>query len=250
MFGILSNPIEFLLLATGRVPAILFALSMHEAAHAWMSLRCGDDTAARMGRITLNPLAHLDPVGSILIFLSFFGWGKPVPYVERNLRNPRRDAMLIAAAGPVSNLILAAISGIILRILLPFGLGDMVTGTSENPASRIVLFLLFLFSWSIVINLALCFFNLIPVFPLDGEKILLGLLPYRQAYTYASFRQYGPMALLLLVMIDMQSPRGGLISAWISLMAKPFAYLFSGLSFQEIMGPVGVLSMTYQALWG
>ncbi|NUN96690.1 MAG: site-2 protease family protein, partial [Candidatus Omnitrophica bacterium] len=94
-----EDPISFLLMSLGRLPAIIFALSFHEAAHAWMALKCGDDTAARMGRITLNPLAHLDPIGSIGLIFFFFGWGKPVPYVERNLRNPKWDAMLIAAAG-------------------------------------------------------------------------------------------------------------------------------------------------------
>lgn len=239
-----DDPIGFLLMSTGRIPAILFALAMHEAAHAWMSLRCGDDTAARMGRITLNPFAHLDPVGSIGIFLSFIGWGKPVPYVERNLKNPRRDSMLIAAAGPVSNLILAAISGLVFRVLYYVASG---AEDAESTFTRIVFFLLFLFSWSVVINLSLCFFNLIPVFPLDGEKILLGLLPYKQAYAYASFRQYGPMVLLLIVMIDMQSQRGGLITSWINLMALPFSYLFTGHSFDGVFSMVFV---SYQVLWG
>ncbi len=234
--SIFSNPIEFLLLATGRIPAILFALSFHEAAHAWMSLRCGDDTAARMGRITLNPLAHLDPIGSIGIFLGFFGWGKPVPYVERNLRNPRRDAMWIAAAGPLSNLILAAISGIAFRILYHFA------EVGEGAGDRIILFLLFLMSFSLIVNLFLCFFNLIPVFPLDGEKVLLGFLPYRQAYQFAQFRQYGPMGLLLLILVGQP-----LVSAWLELMAKPFFYLFAGVSFMETLG---VIQATFSALWG
>ncbi len=240
--SLFDNPIDFLLDSTGRMPAILFALSLHEAAHAWMSLRCGDDTAARMGRITLNPAAHLDPIGSILIFLSFFGWGKPVPYVERNLRNPRRDAMFIAAAGPVSNLILAAISGILFRILLP-----LASSSGEDTMNRIILFLLFLFSWSVVINLALCFFNLIPIFPLDGEKILLGLLPYRQAYTYASFRQYGPMVLLGILLLEMQSRSFSLINSWIDLMGTPFSYLFTGMSFGDVWQ---IKNIAFLALWG
>jgi Zn-dependent protease len=242
--SLFSNPIEFLLLATGRIPAILFALSLHEAAHAWMSLRCGDDTAARMGRITLNPLAHLDPIGSIGIFLGFFGWGKPVPYVERNLRNPRWDAMLIAAAGPVSNLILAAISGIAFRILFPMAerLLLPMAEVGEGAADRIILFLLFLTSFSLIVNLFLCFFNLIPIFPLDGEKILLGFLPYRQAFQYSQLRQYGPMGLLLLVLIG-----GPLVSAWIGVLSKPFFYLFAGVSFNDTLAIIG---LAFVALWG
>lgn len=234
--SIFTNPIEFFLLATGRIPAILFALSMHEAAHAWMSLRRGDDTAARMGRITLNPLAHLDPIGSIGIFLGFFGWGKPVPYVERNLKNPRADAMWIAAAGPLSNLLLAAISGILFRILFHFAeIGDGV-------GDRIILFLLFLTSFSLIVNLFLCFFNLIPIFPLDGEKILLGFLPHQQAYQYAQLRQFGPMGLLLLILMGQP-----LVSAWLEVMTKPFFYVFAGVSFDETLNTIGA---TFHALWG
>ncbi len=234
--SLFTNPIEFLLLATGRIPAILFALSIHEAAHAWMSLRCGDDTAARMGRITLNPLAHLDPIGSIGIFIGFFGWGKPVPYVERNLRNPRQDAMWIAAAGPVANLILAAISGIAFRVLIHFA------QAGESISDQIILFLLFLTSFSLIVNLCLCFFNLIPVFPLDGEKILLGILPYRQAYQYAQIRQYGPMGLLLLIFMGQP-----LVEAWIGVMTKPFFYLFAGVSFDDTLK---IISAAFSALWG
>lgn len=234
--SLFTNPIEFLLLATGRVPAILFALSLHEAAHAWMSLRCGDDTAARMGRITLNPLAHLDPIGSIGIFIGFFGWGKPVPYVERNLRNPRTDTIWIAAAGPLSNLILAAISGVAFRVLIHFA------QVGESLSDRIILFLLFLTSFSLIVNLFLCFFNLIPIFPLDGEKILLGFLPSRQAYLYAQFRQYGPMGLLLLILVGQP-----LVEAWIGVMSKPFFYLFAGVSFKETIDIIGA---AFSALWG
>lgn len=237
-----GDPITFLLESTGRIPAILFALSLHEAAHAWMALRCGDDTAARMGRITLNPLAHLDPVGSIGIFLGFFGWGKPVPYVERNLRHPLWDGMLIAAAGPLSNLLLAAISGIAFRVLLPMAMGSMDAGTTEDAAGRIVLFLLFLTSFSLVVNLCLCFFNLIPIFPLDGEKILLGFLPLRQAYQYSQLRQYGPIGLLMLILIG-----GSLVSAWIEVLSRPFFFLFAGSSFQETLM---VIKVTFSALWG
>jgi len=218
-----GDPISFLLEATGRIPAIVFALCVHEAAHAWMALKCGDDTAARMGRITLNPMSHLDPIGSIGIFLGFFGWGRPVPYVERNLRNPRWDAMKIAIAGPASNIILAFIFGILFRI-------TSALVFSDNPVENIILFrciafLHFLFSFCVVVNIALCLFNLIPIFPLDGEKVLVGLLPYQQARAYESLRQYGMMMLLLLIIAG-----GPLIEAWFFLMGAPLCWLFTGVS--------------------
>ena len=162
-----------------------------------MALKCGDDTAARMGRITLNPLSHLDPIGSIGIIFGFFGWGRPVPYVERNLRNPRWDAMKIAIAGPVSNLILALVFGLLYRLtefLLSTGFVD-----DNILFFRAIVYLHFLFGYCIIVNICLCFFNMIPIFPLDGEKVLVGILPYEQARSYESLRQYGMMMLLMLI---------------------------------------------------
>ena len=125
--------------------------------HAWMASRCGDNTAARMGRLTLNPMAHLDTMGSLMILFVGFGWAKPVPVDGRLLRNPRVDMMKVAAAGPVSNLILAMIAGMILRFLNGTGL-----------LNEVVLVLLLYFTR---INIALAVFNMIPVAPLDGSQI-------------------------------------------------------------------------------
>ena len=225
-------------MSTGRLPAIIFALTVHEAAHAWAALKCGDDTAARMGRITLNPLAHLDPLGAFCIAFFVIGWGKPVPFVERNLRNPRRDAMFIAAAGPASNLVLALIFGLLFR--LTYHLSVTVNFQAE-AAQRIVFFLSFLSAWSVYINLALCFFNLIPIFPLDGEKILIGLLPARQAYTFSTFRQYGPMGLILLIFLG-----GPIIFGFIFTLGTPFSWLFSGATMNQMLAAIQVF---YDALW-
>jgi Zn-dependent protease len=225
-------------MSTGRLPAIVFAICVHEASHAWMALRCGDDTAARMGRITLNPLAHLDPLGALCIAFFYFGWGRPVPFVERNLQNPRRDAMLIAAAGPASNLVMAAVFGVLFR--LSFYLAQHVNFQSE-AVGRIVFFIVFLTAWSVFINLLLCFFNLIPLFPLDGEKILMGLLPYQQASAFSQFRQYGPMALILLIFVG-----GPILSGFIFAMGTPFAWLFAGLSLKEVLL---VIHVVFGALW-
>jgi Zn-dependent protease len=191
-----------------------------------------------MGRITLNPVAHFDPIGFLAIVFFPIGWGKPVPYVERNLRHPIRDGMFIAAAGPVSNLILAAISGVLLRVLLYVGQFGIFDG---ETISRLLYFFIFLISWSLYINLALCFFNLIMLFPLDGEKILLGLLPPHAAYKVMEFRQFAPMALLMLFVFG-----SDIIFQWINIMATPFAYLFSGLTFQQIFN---VLLNAFHLLW-
>ena len=112
-------PLEALVLL---IPTLVFALSFHEFAHAWMAAKCGDNTAARMGRLTLNPMAHLDVIGSLMILFAGFGWAKPVPVDSRLLRNPRTDMMKVAAAGPASNILLAMVSGMVLRFLNGTGL--------------------------------------------------------------------------------------------------------------------------------
>lgn len=227
----------------GRIPAIIFALSFHEAAHAWMALKCGDDTAARMGRITLNPLSHLDPIGSIGIIFGFFGWGRPVPYVERNLRNPRWDAMKIAAAGPASNIILALIFGILFRITEAVLFGDYEF--DNVMLYRAVAYLHFLFGYCIIVNICLCFFNLIPIFPLDGEKVLVGFLPYQQAQAYESLRQYGVMMLLMLIIFG-----GPLMSAWIFLMGSPVCWVFAGSSLGGVWHQVETMNVfLFQTSW-
>ena len=112
IFGNLDIEIIVLL-----IPSLIFSLSFHEFAHAWMAFRLGDDTAAKLGRLTLNPMAHLDPIGSIALLLMGFGWAKPVPVDVRYLRNPKEDMVKVAAAGPVSNLLLAVIAALCLRFL-------------------------------------------------------------------------------------------------------------------------------------
>ena len=139
------------------IPTLMFALSFHEFAHAWMAAKCGDTTAARMGRLSLNPMAHLDMMGSLMILFVGFGWAKPVPVDTRFLKNPRTDMMKVAAAGPAANLILALIGGLILRFL---------NGTGLLTESIFVLLLYFT-----RINIALAVFNMIPVAPLDGSNI-------------------------------------------------------------------------------
>jgi Zn-dependent protease len=184
---------------------LLLSLTIHEAAHAWTADRLGDPTARRLGRVSLNPIVHMDLFGTVILpllaavsRLPLIGWAKPVPVDTRNLRNPRRDFMLVAAAGPISNLLQAAVAAIILRIALAAGGGTIASGTTAGTVAE-VLFL------AVQINLLLAFFNLIPVPPLDGGNVLLGLLPPRMAYRYAQLRQYGFLVLYALLLTGVAS---------------------------------------------
>ena len=185
----LSNPAEFLLL----VPPLLFALTVHEWSHGYAAMRLGDPTARLLGRLTLNPLAHLDPLGTILLLLPpHFGWAKPVPVDVRYLSHPRRDMMWIALAGPISNVLLAIAFGTALRVL---PLGEMQGSGPMGSAG------VYMLAMSVQLNLLLAAFNMIPIFPLDGSRVLTGLLPPVQAERYRAFDAYGPMLLLGLVLV-------------------------------------------------
>ena len=174
--------------------ALITAVVIHEVAHGYVADKLGDPTARLAGRLSLNPKVHLDLYGSILIplFLIFirspimFGWAKPVPFDPYNLKNPRRDSAIISLAGPASNLIMATISSIVFRlIVLPF-----------FPYTFLLQFLIAF----IVINVFLALFNLIPIHPLDGGKIFIGLLPAQEARDADVFlRRYGFIILLLLI---------------------------------------------------
>lgn len=183
MLGFLfSDPLLFIVWGA----ALVSAVTIHEFAHAFTAVRLGDPTPKLQGRLTLNPLAHLDPLGTLMLLLVRFGWGRPVQFDPFNLANPRRDAALISLAGPTSNLILASVLSIVLRISqVPF-----------SPLSAIGPFI----QPFIMLNVVLAIFNLIPVHPLDGGKILVGLLPPKDAVKADLFMQkYGIFILILLV---------------------------------------------------
>jgi len=177
-----------------RAIVLLVAFTIHELSHAVVADRMGDPTPRRMGRITLNPIAHLDPIGTILLLVSGFGWAKPVMINPMNLRgNPRTGMAIVAAAGPISNLIMAVFFS------LPFKLG--LVAFSAFGASSVIPSLseiLFQFVW---INLILAFFNLIPIPPLDGYKILTGILPPDVAYRLRPLEQYGFLILMGVIFI-------------------------------------------------
>ena len=184
------------------IPAVLIAITLHEYWHGRMAYKLGDPTAAEAGRLTLNPLAHLDPIGTLMLLLFRFGWAKPVPVNFNRLNHPKRDMIYVSLAGPIANVAIAIIFALILRLSYYFiGQITMVQSSSFFNLSITILrgWLIFL-QTGVIINLALAIFNLIPVPPLDGSKILLGLLPYSQAYKYAKLESYGPILLLILVL--------------------------------------------------
>jgi Zn-dependent protease len=201
------------------VPPLLFALTVHEYSHALVASRLGDPTARLLGRLTLNPIAHLDPIGSILLLLPpHFGWAKPVPVDTRHLSHPRRDMMWIALAGPVSNVILAAIFGTLLRLLV---------GNAYLSGSTAGLALLRMIDASVYLNLTLAVFNMIPIFPLDGSRILTGILPERAAERYRALEPIGPMLLLGIILIGSFS-RVSLIGMFLGPIVRSLYALFAG----------------------
>lgn len=185
-------------LSVAFVPLML-GIILHEIAHGWMALRRGDATAAMLGRLTLNPLPHIDPVGLFVFVLTslsgafVFGWAKPVPINPRNFKYLVKDTMLVSAAGPASNFLLAVAFAVLLRFLLVF----FPVETWGNDAVWGFFFLMF--RSGIVINLSLAWINLLPIPPLDGSKILWGLLPPALSYRYMQLERYGMVILILLL---------------------------------------------------
>ena len=192
------------------IPVLLFSLVFHEFSHAWVANKLGDPTARYAGRLTLNPMAHLDPIGGLMILFVGFGWAKPVPVDIRYLRNPRVDMMKIAFAGPASNLLLAFIGGTILR-------SGFVHGT---VAMMIMLFT--------QINIMLAVFNMIPIAPLDGSQIFSGLLIRTNPELVRNLQIYGPQILMGAILIGYFTPISP-IWWFMGPFVNFFLFLFAGL---------------------
>ncbi len=192
------------------IPVLLFALVFHEFSHAWVANKLGDPTARYAGRLTLNPMAHLDPIGGLMILFVGFGWAKPVPVDIRYLSNPRVDMMKIAFAGPASNLLLAFIGGTILRL-----------GFVHGTMAMMIMFFT-------QINIMLAVFNMIPIAPLDGSQIFSGLLIRTNPELVRNLQIYGPQILMGAILIGYFTP----ISPIWRLMGpfvNFFLFLFAGL---------------------
>ena len=204
---LLRTPPEVLLLL---VPVLLFALCFHEFAHAWVANKLGDPTEKHSGRSTLNPLAHLDLMGSLMILFVGFGWAKPVPVDVRYLQNPRTDMMKVAFAGPAANLLLAFVGGTIIRAHLVGG-------------SLILMLVLFT-----QINIMLAVFNMIPIPPLDGSQIFSGLMVRKNPDLVMKLQMYGPQILFGLILIGYLteiSPLWWAMSPFVNF----FLFLFAGI---------------------
>ena len=222
-----SIPINVLVIL---IPTLVFALSFHEFAHGYVAYLLGDNTAERNGRLTLNPLAHLDVMGSLMILFVGFGWAKPVPVDPRNFDQPRRDMMYVAIAGPLSNLALAVICGFFIRII--------------NPYDSWILFTLL--SFGVYINVALAIFNLLPVFPLDGSSVIKGLVPFNVAERLIGLDRFGAFLLIGVVLLDHFAHTGILgVILWVPIItgvqflsqdAFPDIYNVLRISFSTISG--------------
>jgi len=184
----------FFKLSIMLVPGLL-AITCHEVSHGYIAWRFGDPTAKMLGRLTLNPIKHLDIIGTIMVFVIGIGWAKPVPVVFENLRHPKKDMIWVAAAGPITNLLLATISAILLRGLVTF----VSPAAAGSPLAMVVEPLVLMLAFSVYINLLLAIFNMFPIPPLDGGRVLMGLLPDRQAATLSRLEPYGMMIIIVLV---------------------------------------------------
>ena len=198
--------------AIGLVVALLIAIDVHEFSHAWMANAMGDSTARDLGRLTLNPLAHLDPLGTLMLLVAGFGWGKPVPVNPYRLRgNPRQASAAISLAGSAANLLTAAVFGLPLRI-----------GYNTLSPYVWVPFLLI-----VQLNVVLAIFNLLPIPPLDGFTVLLGVLPGEWAAGLSRYQAYGPLLLLLLIFAG-SFYGSNLLGAFIGPIIDFFVRIFTG----------------------
>ncbi|MBU1248407.1 MAG: site-2 protease family protein [Proteobacteria bacterium] len=200
MFDALFNdPIGYLLdIALLAIP-FLYGVIFHELAHGWVALKLGDPTARLAGRLTLNPIKHLDPLGTVMFFLVHIGWAKPVPVNPGYFKNPSQGMIWVSLAGPIANFLQAAVYALIYHLII----GQRVPNISILPT--VVYLLRDVALFGVFVNLILGFFNLIPIPPMDGSNILAGLLPARLARPYMSLARYGMVLVILLAVFGVLS---------------------------------------------
>lgn len=223
----LSSVRETLIELLFVIPCVLFALTVHEVAHGYMAYRLGDPTAHNMGRLTLNPLKHLDPLGTVCMVLFHFGWARPVPINARYFKKPKRDTALTAAAGPVSNFILSFLGLLVYNILLAIFIR---VGATSQFTYNLQYAALTLFYYFHILNLSLGLFNLIPIPPLDGSRIFLSLLPPKYYFGIMKYERYIQLVLMLLL--------------WLGFLTTPLSYLVNAVSngMQFIIGLIPIFS--------
>jgi len=203
-----------------RIPIILLALTIHEVAHGWAALKLGDPTARDQGRITLNPFSHLDPLGAIMLMSGVFGWAKPVPVNGYNLKKPKRDILLVSLAGPVSNILQAICFGMIMRLLFAINPQILLGNTQLHMLLQLGFF----------INAGIAFFNLLPFPPLDGSKILMGVLPDKHIPGYMNATRHVPMIFIGLLIFGFMSGQHILFRI-LDPIYRPFMYLIQFITF-------------------
>jgi Zn-dependent protease len=200
-----GDPKEYILHLLLCIPIIFLSLSLHETAHGYVASKLGDPTAKSLGRLTLNPIKHLDPIGFICMLLMGFGWAKPVPINTRYFKKPRRDMALSAIAGPISNILLAVIFAIALRLfyfVLPYIIPSAPTEMLLNVLSYTRVFLYY----GITLNISLAVFNLLPVPPLDGSRFFYVFLPPKYYFGVMKYENYISIAVMVLLFVGVLDP--------------------------------------------
>lgn len=194
-----ANTIRQLIIS---LPALIIAITIHEVSHGYVANRLGDPTARLMGRLTLNPVKHIDPIGTVILPLVLtmiggviFGYAKPVPINPSNFKDPKKDMAISSAAGPIINIVIAIVSALLLMIVIV----PLSTIFQSNTVNAILTPLALMLQFSVRINIFLAALNLIPILPLDGGRVLVGLLPYNQAAAYSKIEPYGLMILFALI---------------------------------------------------
>lgn len=200
MFDFKSMILSLLL----SLPGLLLALTVHEFAHGYAALKMGDHTAEYSGRLSLNPLHHLDVIGTLCLLVFHFGWAKPVPINPNNFRNPKKGIIVVSLAGPFANFLLALVFGFVLGAIVTF-----------MPGGELRTFLYTVVNYCVVLNVGLMVFNLIPVPPLDGSKVLLEFLPYRARYYAYRYERYIGLIFLALLYFGILSPVLGFLSSYV-----------------------------------
>ena len=251
--GILTQFIQDLPIYLLSLPVLLMAFSVHESAHGYAALKLGDPTARNLGRITLNPIKHIDILGFISMMLFHVGWAKPVPIQTRNFKNPRRDMAISGAAGPLSNLALSVIHLIILRIAMIFisdaclsegyqfliaeSAGQAFTGSMAFTVLALIVYILYL---GVIMNISLAIFNLIPVPPFDGSRIFYAFLPPKLYFGIMKYERIIMLVFLVLIMFGFLS---GPLSWLLNKLASGLFFLVGFNGTQE-MGVMNIL-LTY-----